>query len=117
MLEFILQLIITPVVLLAAARSMSGVTLKDNNAAIWTSVWIIIAGFLIGWLLTFILNLATLGILWLIGLGIITRTIAYAIIIELVDQFRGDFHTKGFMPSLWLAIILAIAWGLIDWMV
>ncbi len=117
MLEFILQLIITPVVLLAAAKSMRGVSVKDNKAAIWTSVWIILVGFVIGWLLTFLLNLATLGIFWLIGLGIITRTIAYAIIIELVDKFRKDFHTKGFMPSLWLAIILALAWGLVDWIV
>lgn len=97
-----------------ASKTMSGVHIKDAKAAFYTSLWIIIVGFLIGWVFTLILNIATLGILWLIGLGIITRTIAYAIVIELVDQFSSDFDTKGFKPSLWLSIILAIVWGLID---
>ena len=112
--EFIVQLIITPFVLLIAAKWLSGVYIKDTKAAVYTSISIIIVGFLVGWLLTLILNIATLGIFWLIGLGIVTRTIAYAIIIEIIDQFRNDFNTEGFMPSLWLSIILAVSWGVVD---
>ncbi len=115
MIEFILQLIVTPLVLIAASKSLDGVHIKDTKAAFWTSFWIIVVGFLIGWIFTLALNIATLGILWIIGLGIITRTIAYAIVIEIIDQFSKDFNTKGFMPSLWLSIILAIVWGVIDW--
>ena len=112
--ELILKLIATPVVLLLAAKMMSGVHIKDTKAAVFTSLSIIVVGFLIGWLITLILNILTLGTLWLIGLGIITRTIAYAIVIELVDKFRKDFDTNGFLPSLWLSILLAITWGIID---
>lgn len=112
--EFILQLLITPVIIILAAKFLSGVHVKDFKAAFWTSLWIIVVGFVIGWIFTLILNLATLGIFWLIGLGIITRTIAYAIVIEIVDQFKKDFDTKGFLPSFWLSVILAVAWGIID---
>lgn len=115
--ELILQLIFTPIVLLAAAKSMKGVFIKDTTAAILTSISIMIVGFLVGWLLTFILNLATLGLFWIVGLGIITRTVAYAIVIEVIDKMRKDFNTDGFMPSLWLSIILAITWGVIDFIV
>lgn len=115
--ELILQLIITPIVILTASKYVKGVFIKDTKAAVLTSISIIIVGFLVGWLLTLLLNIATLGLLWLVGLGIITRTIANAIVIEIIDQFRKDFKTDGFMPSLWLSIILAIAWGIIDFVV
>ncbi|HKK37936.1 MAG TPA: hypothetical protein VJ949_00795, partial [Cryomorphaceae bacterium] len=88
--------------------------IKDNRAAIYTALWILVVGFLIGWLLTFILNILTLGLFWLVGLGIVIRTIAYAVVIEIVDRFMEDFETKGFLPSLMLSVALAIAWGLAD---
>lgn len=112
--EFIVQLIITPFVLLLAAKWLNGIYVKNTRAAVYTSLSIIVVGFLVGWLLTLILNIATLGLFWLVGLGIVTRTIAYAIIIEIIDQFRNDFDTEGFMPSLWLSIILAVSWGVVD---
>lgn len=112
--EFIIKIIVTALVLLLAARVVKGVEIKDFKASLITGVLIIIVGFLIGWLLTFILNLLTLGTLWIIGLGIITRTIAYAVVIEIVDKMKGDFRTAGFMPSLYLAILLAISWGIVD---
>ncbi len=93
---------------------MGKVHVRDIKSAFWASFGIIIAGFLIGWLLTFFLNMVTLGFFWLIGFGLITRTIAYAIVIELVDRTNKNFKTDGFMPSLWLSIILAVSWGVID---
>lgn len=112
--ELILQLIITPIALMLASKVIDGVYIKNFKSAVLTSISIMIVSFLIGWLITLFLNVATLGILWIVGLGIITRTIANAIIIEIIDQSRKDFDTKGFMPSLKLAIALAIAWGVID---
>lgn len=112
--ELLVQLIITPIVLMIATKVIDGVYIKNFKSAVMTSLSIMIVGFFIGWLITFFLNVATLGILWIIGLGIITRTIANAIIIEIIDQTRKDFDTKGFMPSLKLAIALAIAWGVVD---
>ncbi len=112
--EIFLHLVITPMVLLGASKAMKGVYIKDFKAAIYTSLTILIVGFLVGWLITLLLNVVTLGLFWIIGLGIINRTIAYAIIIEIIDQFRKDFNTVGFKPSLWLSVILALAWGLVD---
>ena len=115
--EFLLKLIITPVILLLSAKLMNGIYIKDNRAAIISSLLIIVVGFLIGWLLTLILNVLTLGLFWIVGLGIITRTIAYTVVIEIVDRFRGDFDTKGFLPSLGISVLLAIGWGIIDYLV
>lgn len=112
--EFILKIIITPIVLIFSARVLGTVNIKDNKAAIYTAISILIVGFLVGWLITLFFNVVTLGIFWLIGLGIITRTIAYAIVIEVVDQFRDDFETKGFIPSLLLSVMLAVAWGIVE---
>ncbi|MGB3468426.1 MAG: phage holin family protein [Cyclobacteriaceae bacterium] len=113
--EFLIKIIITPIVLLIAAKVMSGVYIKDTKSAIITSIAILVVGFLVGWLITLLLNILTLGLLWIVGLGIITRTIAYAIVIEIIDQVSKGFDTKGFMPSLWLSILLAISWGIVEW--
>lgn len=113
--EFIIKIIITPIVLIVAAKAMNSVYIKDTRSAIITSIAILVVGFLIGWLITFLLNLMTLGILWIIGLGIITRTIAYAIVIEIIDQVSKGFDTKGFLPSLWLSVLLAISWAVVEW--
>lgn len=117
MAELIAQLIITPIVLLIASKAMKGIYIKDARAAFFTSLVIFIVGFLAGWLLTLIFNIATLGLFWMAGLGVVTRVLAYAVIIEVVDQYREDFNTDGFLPSLWLSIVLAITWGVIDYMI
>lgn len=110
----IMQLLVTPAILLLGAKTIKGVEVDGWKAVLSTSVWIIVVGFLIGWLITLFFNVITFGIFWIIGLGVITRTIAYAIIIEIIDWFKKDFITNGFLPSLWLSILLAIGWGVID---
>lgn len=69
---------------------------------------IAVLNFLIGWLLTFLLNIATLGIFYFTGLNFIIAIIVNAIIIEIVDQMSSSFNTDGFAPSFWLALILAL---------
>ncbi len=112
--EFIFKILVTGIALFLAAKFVKGVYIKDFKASLITALLIIIVGFLIGWIFTFTLNLLTLGTFWIVGLGVITRTIAYAFIIEVVDKIQHDFKTEGFMPSLYLAIILALSWGLVD---
>ncbi|MEL7006543.1 MAG: phage holin family protein, partial [Bacteroidota bacterium] len=112
--ELVLQFLVTPAVIMLSANMFSGIEVKDWKAAFWTSCWIIVIGFLIGWILTFVLNLVTLGLFWAIGLGFITRTIAYAVIIELIDKARDDFKTNGFLPSLGLSALIAVAWSIIE---
>ncbi len=112
--DFLLQLILTPIVLWFSPKLIGGVYIKDIKAAVITSLLIIGIGFLVGWLITFLLNLLTLGILAAIGLGVLVRIVANSIVIELVDQLLPDFETKGFLPSLWLAVLFAVVWGIVD---
>ena len=111
--EFLLQFLITPFIIYGSSQMMRNIHVKDFKAAFIISFWIILIGFLIGWLLTLIFNILTLGIFWLFGLGVITRTLANAVVIEMVDQFSESFDTRGFLPSLWLSIFLAVGWSLI----
>lgn len=112
--EFLLKLIITPLILLFSAKYMHTVSIKDNQSAVVASLLIILVGFFIGWLLTLVFNILTLGLFWLIGLGVVTRTLAYAVVIEITDKMMKGFETKGFGPSLALSILLAIGWGIVD---
>ena len=73
-----------------------------------------VLSFLLSWLLTAVLNIATLGIFYFLGLGFITRVVAYAIVIEIADKLTADFKTEGFLPSLWLAILIAIVGAIVD---
>ncbi|WP_037320486.1 phage holin family protein [Salegentibacter sp. Hel_I_6] len=114
MLQWVVHIVIDALVLLAAANMMPKVHLKGFKTAIIVALTIGILSFLLSWLLTLLLNVATLGIFYFLGLGFITRVIAYAIIIELADQFSSDFKTEGFLPSLWLAIFIAIVGGIVD---
>jgi putative membrane protein len=93
---------------------MPKVELKGFKTAIFVALIIGVLSFLLSWILTALLNVATLGIFYFLGLGFITRVIAYGIIIELADKLSKDFKTVGFLPSLWLAIILAIVGGIVD---
>ncbi|CAM4301644.1 phage holin family protein [Gillisia hiemivivida] len=114
MLLWLLHIIIDAGVLLLAAKFMSKVELKGFKSAIIVALIIGVFSFLLSWLLTSLLNIATLGIFYFLGLGFITRVIAYAIIIELADQVSKDFKTIGFITSIWLAIILALAGAIVD---
>lgn len=110
MFQWLLQIIINAAVLLIAAKYMSKVELKGWKTAIIVALSI---GIFSG-LITLILNIFTLGIVYLIGLGVIIRIIGNAIIIEIADKLSKDFKTVGFLPSIWLAVILAIVGAIVD---
>lgn len=114
MLLWLLHIVIDAAVLLLAAKMMVKVELKGFKSALIVALIIGVLSFLLSWLLTSILNIATLGIFYFLGLGFITRVIAYAIVIEIADQISKDFKTVGFLPSLWLAIILAVVGAIVD---
>lgn len=114
MIQWLLHIIIDALVLLAAAKMMPKVELKGFKTAVIVALIIGVLSFLLSWILTLVLNIATLGIFYFIGLGFIIRIVVYAIIIELADKLSKDFKTVGFLPSLWLAIILAIVAAIVD---
>lgn len=114
MLIWLFHILIDSAVLLAAASLLPKIELKGYKTAIFIAFLIGVLSFFLSWILTVILNVATLGIFYFLGLGFITRIIAYAIIIELADKLSKDFNTVGFVPSVWLAIILAVVGGIVD---
>ncbi len=114
MFQWLIHIIIDALVLLAAANIMPKVELKGFKTALLVALIIGVLSFLLSWILTALLNIATLGIFYFLGLGFIIRVIAYAIIIEIADKFSSDFKTEGFLPSLWLAVFLAIVGGIVD---
>ncbi|EMR03733.1 phage holin family protein [Cesiribacter andamanensis] len=115
MIKLLVHLLVDALVLILAAKAMSSVYVRSFGTAIWVAVLIGIFSFLIGWLLTLVLNLATLGIFYFTGLGFIIRIIVNAIIIEIVDKVSKGFNTKGFMPSLILAILIALVGSILDY--
>jgi len=114
MIQWLIHILIDALVLLIAAKFLSTVHLKGFKSALIVALIIGVLSFLLSWLLTAILNIATLGIFYFLGLGFITRVIAYAIVIEIADKLTDDFKTEGFWPSLWLAIFIAIVGGIVD---
>ncbi|SDS20238.1 phage holin family protein [Christiangramia echinicola] len=114
MIQWLIHILIDAVVLLVAAKFLNTVHLKGFKTALIVALIIGVLSFLLSWLLTAILNIATLGIFYFLGLGFITRVIAYAIVIEIADKLTDDFKTDGFWPSLWLAILIAITGGIVD---
>ena len=64
MIKLLVHLLVDALVLIIAAKAMSTVTIRSFGTAIWVAILIGIFSFLIGWLLTLLLNLATLGIFY-----------------------------------------------------
>lgn len=114
MIQWLIHILVDAVVLLVAAKLMSSVEMRNFKTALIVALTIGLLSFLIGWLLTLILNVATLGIFYFTGLGFITRVIANAIVIEIADHMSSGFNTRGFMPSLILAIIIALVGSIVD---
>lgn len=114
MIEWLVHIVIDAAVLLIAAKLMPKVELKGFKTALIVALMIGVLSFFLSWILTLLLNVATLGIFYFLGLGFVTRTIAYALIIELADKFSSDFKTRGLAPSLWLAILLALVGAIVD---
>lgn len=114
MVQWLIHILVDALVLLIAARMMTSVEVRNFSTAIIVAIVIGILSFLIGWLLTLILNVATVGIFYFTGLGFVTRIIANAIIIEITDKMSRGFNTRGFMPSLILAVIIAFVGSVVD---
>ena len=114
MMQWLIHILVDALVLLVAAKMMSSVEVRSFGTAVIVAVVVGILSFLIGWLLTLVLNIATLGIFYFTGLGFIIRIIVNAIIIEIADKMSSGFNTKGFTPSLILAVLIALVGSIVD---
>jgi putative membrane protein len=114
MIAWILQVLVNAVILLVVANMMRRVHVRNFGTALVVALIIGLLSMLLMWLLVFILNVATLGLFFFMGLGFVIRVFAFAIVIEITDKISSGFTTDGFWPSLWLAIILAIVGAALD---
>lgn len=105
---FFLSIIVTMLVLMVASYAMKSVHVKSWSTAFFVALLIGILNPTIGWILALILNIATLGLFWLIGLGFIIRLIVFAIVIKIVDKFVTGFSVIGFGSAFLLALFISL---------
>lgn len=114
--EFILSILINAAILIIVAKMLPKVHVTGWGAAILAALLIGIFNPTIGWILRAVLNVATLGLFLLIGIGFIIRLIVTALIIKLVDWLMGGLRVEGFGTALLLAVIMALAGSLIQYL-
>jgi putative membrane protein len=107
--HFIINLLISAVVIFIIAYIMPSVTIKSFGTAIIVAILIGLLNATVGFLIRLPMNILTLGLL-----SFVVRLIVTAIVIKLVDKLVRGFEVKGFMPALVMAIAMALAGTLID---
>lgn len=107
--DFIINLLISAVVLIIMAYILPQVTIKSFLTALGVALLIGLLNATIGWLLRAVGNLFTLFLL-----SFIIRLIVTAIVIKIADKLVRGFEVRGFWPALLIAIALAIASTLVD---
>lgn len=68
--------------------------------------------FLLGWLIYVVLGVATLGLGFLFSF--VTRLVASAIVLLIVDKLSRRMTVRGFVPALLAAIIISLTSSLVD---
>jgi len=106
--HFLISLFVNAVLVLMAAYITPGIKIRSFGAALWISFLLAILDPTIGWLLTGLLHIATLGLFWLLGIGFILRFVAFVIVIRIIEGLVGGFKTQGFGNALAFAIVLAV---------
>jgi len=107
--HFIINLLLSALVLFAAAYIMPQVTIRNYGTAIIAALLIGVLNATVGFLLRLPLNLVKLGLV-----SFLVRLLVTAVIIKLVDKLMSGFEVKGFTPAIVLAIIVALAGIVID---
>lgn len=113
--HFIFKLFVISGVVLLASKLFSKVAVKSFGSAFVVALLFGILNSTLGFLLSGIFHVLTLGLLWLVGLGFIIRLLASAIILKVVDAFVPGFKITGFSTALLLALLIALTGTWIDW--
>jgi putative membrane protein len=108
--EFIINLLVSAVVILVLAYALPSVHVKSFWTALWVAFLIGIFNATIGWILSGLLNLVSFFLLEAIVSLIVT-----ALMIKLVDKLVSNFKIDGFLPALIIAIATALAIAAVAW--
>jgi putative membrane protein len=108
MIGWIIDLLITALVILGAAYILPGVHIKSFKTAIWVAILIAIVDATVGGILRILawpFNWLTFGLLYFV---------IYVIAIMLVDKLVSNFKIDGFWWAVIFAVVLSIAGGFIN---
>lgn len=112
--SFIINMVINAVLVLAVAYILPKVQVRNFGSALLVAFLIGILNPTIGWVIYAVFNVATLGLFWLLGVSIIFRIVANAIVIKLVDGVVGGFRVQGFGTALLMAVIMAVLGTIVE---
>ena len=106
---WIIQLLVNAAVLFLLAGIIKDVKVRSYGTAIWVALVIGILNATIGFLLRLPLNILTLGLL-----SFVVRLLVTAIVIKITDKFFSGFDVPTFTAALLLAIGMALASTLLN---
>ena len=107
--NFLLMLLLDAAILLGLAHLMSTVEIKNYTTAILVAL---VVGFLnatIGIFIRFPMNVLTLGLL-----SFIVHLIVTAVMIKIADKLFSGFRVQGFVPTLIIAVVMAITGSVVS---
>jgi putative membrane protein len=107
---WIIQLLVNAGVLFILAGVIKDVKVKSYGTAILVALAIGFLNATIGFLVRLPLNIITLGLL-----SFFVRLIVTALVIKITDKFFSGFEVRTFTSALLLAIAMAIAATLLDY--
>src|SRR5215203_3685109 len=107
---WIIQLLVNAGVLFLLAGLIPEVKVRSYGTAVVVALVIGLLNATIGFLIRLPLNIITLGLL-----SFFVRLLVTAVVIKITDKFFSGFEVKTFMAALLLAIGMAIAATLLDY--
>jgi putative membrane protein len=111
---FLLTWLIMSAAVWITATVLPGFHVKSFGSAIIVAAIFGVLNFLIGWLLFFVLGIATLGIGFL--LAFITRWIVNAVLLKLTDALTDHLTIDGFRWALIGALMISVLGTLGEWL-
>jgi putative membrane protein len=108
--HFIINLLINALIVFAIAYIMPQIKIRNYGVAILVAFLIGLLNATVGFLIRLPLNIVTLGLI-----SFIIRLVVTAIVIKIVDKFVSGFEVKGFTAAIVMAILLALASALVDY--
>jgi putative membrane protein len=104
--DLLLSWLVMSVAFWLTAQLLPGFEVKGYKGALWVAAIFGVINWLIGWLLFFLLGIASLGIGFL--LAFITRWIVNAILLKLTDALSANLKVRDFPTALLGALLLSL---------
>lgn len=107
--NLILSLLIDAAIIFGLAYVLPQVDVKSFGTALLVAIVLGLLNATVGWVLTGIGNLLTLGLL-----KFAIRLVVTALLLKLVDKLFSGLTIQGFWPALVIALAVAIAGAVLD---